>query len=543
MNSWNESETMATVQHSPGAREADSTATTNIQHPGLKDADTSQWEAEFTAPTTPVKRPDVPTLLRTLRDEGPQERIAAVFEEHYIEAWFGLDPVELRSVLNAATEREVRTRPIVGYIRSLLRGETVPLLSDVRQNGVKTLRASERGAVVAMAVLESRLRGELSTAMQLAERLGADAPAANALVDGSLGTASFMSLQAGITRMLAGDFARALADLERVKWTAPPAALTFFVRDAHAKAALVHAIAGDPELARRALASARQVQRTNSWAEALVDATAQLAEVIIDRNADSTALGQLLATGRTEIGEMWPLFILSLAPAVLSGDAGAAHMLAAMEGAALPGSKSSQGLTGSAAALVRAAQAAEAGHLSEARAALVAADPDLPLTKLVQAGAALDSGMPGQALAIALDVAAHTAGLRQLELWRLSILHLGHRALGEEDAAQASLDQARPLAAGLGAIALPVSGSARAQIQSLLHDVPLPATAPTALSLTPRELEVLVRLAAGISRREIAEQLFVSINTIKTQVSSLYRKLGVRDRGTLLAEAYRRGLI
>ncbi len=48
--------------------------------------------------------------------------------------------------------------------------------------------------------------------------------------------------------------------------------------------------------------------------------------------------------------------------------------------------------------------------------------------------------------------------------------------------------------------------------------------------LSERELEVLALVSAGLSNREIAEQLFVSVNTVKTHIARLYRRLGVRNR-------------
>jgi LuxR family maltose regulon positive regulatory protein len=62
------------------------------------------------------------------------------------------------------------------------------------------------------------------------------------------------------------------------------------------------------------------------------------------------------------------------------------------------------------------------------------------------------------------------------------------------------------------------------------------------VGLTPAELRLLPLLATHLSFREIADQLFVSRNTIKTQAISVYRKLGVSSRSDAVAEAQRLGL-
>lgn len=50
------------------------------------------------------------------------------------------------------------------------------------------------------------------------------------------------------------------------------------------------------------------------------------------------------------------------------------------------------------------------------------------------------------------------------------------------------------------------------------------------LGITPRELEILGLIARGLSNREIADQLFVSENTVKTHSSRLFDKLSARRR-------------
>ena len=50
------------------------------------------------------------------------------------------------------------------------------------------------------------------------------------------------------------------------------------------------------------------------------------------------------------------------------------------------------------------------------------------------------------------------------------------------------------------------------------------------LGITPREMEILALVAKGLSNREIAGQLFVSENTVKTHCSRAFDKLGARRR-------------
>jgi DNA-binding NarL/FixJ family response regulator len=69
------------------------------------------------------------------------------------------------------------------------------------------------------------------------------------------------------------------------------------------------------------------------------------------------------------------------------------------------------------------------------------------------------------------------------------------------------------------------------------------ADAPSLEHLTEREREILRLLAAGLSNAELAQRLFVSETTVKTHVSSVLRKLGVRDRVQAVITAYESGLV
>ncbi len=63
------------------------------------------------------------------------------------------------------------------------------------------------------------------------------------------------------------------------------------------------------------------------------------------------------------------------------------------------------------------------------------------------------------------------------------------------------------------------------------------------LGITPRELEILEAMAAGLSNREIAERLYVSENTVKTHAARLFDKLSARRRTQAVQRGKEAGLI
>ncbi|MGW4960389.1 response regulator [Nonomuraea sp. NPDC004186] len=80
-------------------------------------------------------------------------------------------------------------------------------------------------------------------------------------------------------------------------------------------------------------------------------------------------------------------------------------------------------------------------------------------------------------------------------------------------------------------------------IGAFIH-VSRPRQVPAELDgLTDREREVLVLIARGRSNTEIAQDLSVSPSTVKNHVTSLFAKIGVRDRAQAVIAAYEAGLI
>jgi LuxR family maltose regulon positive regulatory protein len=66
---------------------------------------------------------------------------------------------------------------------------------------------------------------------------------------------------------------------------------------------------------------------------------------------------------------------------------------------------------------------------------------------------------------------------------------------------------------------------------------------PLAEPLSKRELEVLGLVVAGLTNREIAERLFITVGTVKTHVHHIYGKLGVSDRAKAIARTRELDLI
>lgn len=79
------------------------------------------------------------------------------------------------------------------------------------------------------------------------------------------------------------------------------------------------------------------------------------------------------------------------------------------------------------------------------------------------------------------------------------------------------------------------------------HESHAPADTEQALSLpdplTPRETEILTLVARGHTNSEIAEELFISMPTVKTHVGQILRKTGSRDRVQAVIFAFRNGLV
>ena len=175
-----------------------------------------------------------------------------------------------------------------------------------------------------------------------------------------------------------------------------------------------------------------------------------------------------------------------------------------------------------------------------------AADPDVVLMDLnmprcngVEATERLRSERPQTAVVVLTTYSD--------DAWVFSALQAGARGFLTKDAGAAEIRRAIvTVAAGHAQLEPSVQGRLldalqRGQQFAVYAEPPEPEPALPD-ELTPREAEVLTRIAAGLSNQEIATVLFVSEATVKTHINHIFAKTGLRDRAQLVGYAFRHGL-
>jgi two-component system nitrate/nitrite response regulator NarL len=116
------------------------------------------------------------------------------------------------------------------------------------------------------------------------------------------------------------------------------------------------------------------------------------------------------------------------------------------------------------------------------------------------------------------------------------LVEAGAHGVIEKDATFAEIEDAmRRVARGERVLSPRLTASVMAGVRQRRDQPPV--------SLSDRELEVLARLARGLTAPAIASELLLSVSTVKATLHRLYEKLGVSDRAAAVAEAMRRGLI
>ena len=122
--------------------------------------------------------------------------------------------------------------------------------------------------------------------------------------------------------------------------------------------------------------------------------------------------------------------------------------------------------------------------------------------------------------------------------WTIEALRSGVRAIVPRDASAGEI-RAAIQAAEMGLVVLQADA-----FDPVLSPVPGRFELdPSDQILTPREIEVLRMMAAGLGNKEIASQLTISGHTVKFHISSIFAKLGASSRTEAVTLGIRRGLI
>ncbi|MFT4305342.1 MAG: LuxR C-terminal-related transcriptional regulator [Microbacterium sp.] len=348
-----------------------------------------------------------------------------------------------------------------------------------------------------------------------------------------------MLTQLGLAELLAGDIDQAVSDFEEAATLPVAPAKAVFTSDALVYAAVVHAMMGRLRLAESTVAQARLLATRNGRHLGRIRDREQLVRAVVAVERMSADAEKLLRTMDVRHGdELWPVRLLTRGrwdiargnPAGALDDAGLALRIHPVP-------------AGSLAAEVAAALRLDAGTaLGLSTTAETVDEATGPMTMLARARRQLVEA--ARARHVARDVAADMRVGPSLRVEAMLLASWSHEQLtGKPDAALVSSAGAlmtaeglwRPLALVPARYAGLVGGS-EAEVRSIVHE---PAAR---IVLSRRERDVLRRLASPGSFEQIAQEQHVSVNTIKTQVRSIYRRLDVSSRDEAIIAAATQGL-
>lgn len=419
-----------------------------------------------------------------------------------------------------------------------------------------TLQQLLTGATIRTVLL--RLAGEFEAGARLSRRVADRTESATREeYDATVGYLPVLRGQWAIVHQLAGDLAAAEKQFRLSYGEAKAQGLDPAAKNAAGTLAMNDALRGEPTMARHWLAAERRYPDPEGWLGPRVKIPGQVAEAIIaldamDDVAAGTAVEEMGMPDDTE--EFW-------APMISAHCAVLFHRGRLHEGLDLVDRARRQY-----------ARWAPAGSFAEMSLSVQKSDF---LTALGRGNEALHvlGGLPQERASVRVRTARihllagdHRTVSRILGdctesaywfrafLEMLTVSAAARAALGDPDGARADLERAASAARQSGAVR-PLLRLARMHRSRLLETVPVPEAlrsewekhsgydpfpqAVAMVSLTGREMAVLRLVAEGKGRRQIAADLFVSENTVKTQLSSIYRKLNVGTRDQAVDAARR----
>ncbi len=489
-----------------------------------------------------------------IREENLPEA-AKLLETDILAGWYGIEPARTAEILQLILTEIDSSTPLLKAVTSLLTATSVGQFDS--QEYLATVDSDDPHEMFTLSIFrmaDLRLHGRPVGALEQGDNLEEYLGKMRLLLDPQDGAELHTIVQIGISAMLAGDFTRALTSFTHAQMLSPIPRYAFLTRDALVKSAVIHACFGNSTTARSLLQRADKVFRTSSWTEDHIDAHRDFAAILTSEINHEEALDRLEAISLHDIGEMWPFYIVAVHRLLeASGYHDELdHRLEMFDSMPFP-SVDGEGFSGSILPLKRAMLAMKTGREADAQTYLHRADPMLPYTQLIEAAGHIYAGRTQQALHQAIRLKNETRGFRLLEIRRLSILAAAQYQSEAIDECIETLAMAAQLPRGLAGTEIELfSPETRELAIQRVAGWPEDTGGPSAFLiglpkpghvLTEREVEIIGQLAQGHRRADIAKKLFISLNTLKSQLRSIYRKLEVSTAADAVVGAQRRGII
>lgn len=482
-------------------------------------------------------------------------RAAQLVQGNIAAAWFSFPTAQLTEILGRLVRNLQEPPPFVAAAYRILTASSADLTNT--HGLVESLDSDDPAQMFVLAMFrmsDYRIHGHITEGLEQVDTAEHYLSQLRSGLDPRGGWLLNAAVQMGTTAMLAGDFTRALSSLMRAQMLPAIPMFRFLQREAIVKSALIHACFGNAATADGLLKRTENIPRTSSWAETHIDAQEEFVRILTYSGDMEEALDRLEAISLQEIGEMWPFYIVAFHQVLeASGHHDELeHRLEMFDSLPLP-RIDGEGFTGSIIPLKRAMVALSVGRGSEALKLLERTDQRLTYTKLVKIATDLYVGRVRQAKEQAYGLRKETRGFRLMEIRRLAILSAAQYMDGDLDGCIQTLSWAAGLPRGLSPTEVLLFSREMTQLapahvenwpkRSAGKTIFLPELPQPGRALTGREIEILELLAHGHSRAEIAERLFISVSTVKSQLQSLYRKLEVSSAADAIFEGERRGVL
>ncbi|MGB4136255.1 MAG: LuxR C-terminal-related transcriptional regulator [Microbacterium sp.] len=501
-------------------------------------------------------------VVRRLRDAmstGDTETVAAVASEftwqlvtrHYDLLLEVLDGLPL-SVL----ERYENLKLVHPVTPTLMRAQFQYPEAGARVER-NALDGRQRDESLATLLVSRRLHGNVKLSLEAAERLSERLREGFRQITATESSlAAQFRFQIGYTYLLDGQTGTALQSFSAARQLAELDPTDHSQRDAVSRSAVTHAFRGSLWQAQRDLDRSRALPDGAMPFGAFISTAERIAEALIDLERMSPDLDTRMTEldSYDSVDELWPFIALIRARYELTRR----HPMAALDAISLA-FETHRWQPDTMAADIRASCLVHAflalGEVAAARDICEEAGTRLPLTRIAHVRVLIFEGNFAEATRECRSISGAQKGSVAVRTEAMLLLawvtYQMEKELELSDARSvadlALTGDFRRLFSTLpkdliDAVCEALPDAEAERVRTVLADIEFAVPLPQRPKLSPSEMRVLEELVDSTKTAEIAERLFVTQNTVKTQLASIYRKLGVRNRADAITLATRLSL-